>query len=66
MHPLVRLLREMRQKGDGRLSLCRSESDHPCTDVCGACRAIEKRAEALEKLETAVTIREVTTHESDL
>lgn len=51
MHPLVRLLREMRQKGDGRLSLCRSESDHPCVDVCGPCRSIEKRAEALEKAE---------------
>ena len=43
IHPLVKLLRESRLRGDGRLSLCRSETDHPCVGVCGYCRAIEAR-----------------------
>lgn len=48
MHPLIKLLRESRARGDGRLSLCRSETDHPCVGMCGECLSIEKRAEKLE------------------
>lgn len=48
MHPLVKLLHESRLRGDGRLSLCRSETDHPCAGVCGPCLSIEKRAIAIE------------------